>query len=85
MPDGDDQRTLQGLEAELNLRTFTTWAFTAHAAAEHVSWLAVLVFADVTAVLAFLTGVFAANGALAFASFLAGCALLFLHTARMKR
>ncbi|MGW4487351.1 hypothetical protein ACWEOE_26325 [Amycolatopsis sp. NPDC004368] len=81
----DDRRVLRDLEADLLPMSFATRAFAVRAAAERVPWLAVLVFADVTAVLAFATGVFAGNGGLGFASFLAGCALVLLHTVRMKR
>ncbi|MEV6898738.1 hypothetical protein [Amycolatopsis sp. NPDC051372] len=81
----DDRRVLRDLEADLRPNSFTTRAFAVRAAAERVSWRAVLVFAEVTAALAFVTGVFGADGGLAFGSFLAGCALGFLHTARLAR
>ncbi|QRP49709.1 hypothetical protein [Amycolatopsis sp. FDAARGOS 1241] len=85
MLDERDSRALRDIEAELRPQSFTTRAFAVRVLAERISWLAVLLFAEVTAVLALVTGVFAGRGGLAFAGFLTGCALAVVHTVRVKR
>ncbi|MET7992824.1 hypothetical protein ABZU76_18225 [Amycolatopsis sp. NPDC005232] len=77
-----DHRTLLDIEADLHPQSFTARAFALRGAFERISWQAVLISAEGTAVLTALTGVFAGRGALAFAGFLGGCALVPLHTVR---
>ncbi|MBB4689103.1 DUF3040 domain-containing protein [Amycolatopsis jiangsuensis] len=54
------------------------------ARAERIPWRAVILLADLTAVLTFVTGVVAADGALGFFGFLALCALVLVHSRCMK-
>ncbi|MFI5611970.1 DUF3040 domain-containing protein [Amycolatopsis sp. NPDC051903] len=85
MLDERDRRALLDIEADLRPQSFTARAFAVGAAAGRISWFAVLVLADVTAVLTLLTGVFAARGGFVFAGFLAGFVLVVVHTVRVKR
>ncbi|GAA3546856.1 hypothetical protein GCM10022222_33090 [Amycolatopsis ultiminotia] len=79
-----DERVLRHLESDLP-RSLTRHAFAVRARAENIRWRTVLVLAGSTAVLTFVTGLVAGDGALGCLGFLAVCALGFFHAWRTKR